>query len=126
MTLITFLVASLIMTWIGSKSSYWILKSLAGVLWFAVLAMWLNGSRPDSIVAGTPADQIVVLFLIAMGIAVFFMPMWFIKDEAGGRFKNPFKSKDDEEETMQARYIPTREERIEAYRQRTRNAINGK
>lgn len=128
MTMIAFFGGALIMTWIGmSNRTYGILKFLSGVFWFAVLAYWLNGLRPAAITAGSPADQIIILFLFGIGLAVMLMPWWYDKDKNGkdtrGRFRLPFS--DDDEDEMPERYAPTRQERSVAYSTRVNGALNG-
>ena len=113
------------LTFVSMKSSYWILKSLSSVLWFAMLAYW-GSNKPASIVAGSPVDQIIVLFLIFMGIVMFFAPAWYSKDENGiGKFRNLFKSPEDEENEANDRYMPSMQERNSAYAERVRRALSG-
>ena len=120
---------ALLMTWIGMNNrTYGILKFLAGVVWFGVLAYWLNGLRPATIAVGSPADQIIILFLVGVGLSVMLMPWWYEKDKEGkeesrGKLRLPFISEDEEPE--EPRFAPTRQERVTSYASRVNGALNG-
>jgi hypothetical protein len=97
------------------------LRPFAAGVWFLMLAYWL-ANRPASFVAGSAADQIIVLLFIAFGLGFLFLPSWFKEDgNGGGRFKNPFKSEEDAEEERQSKVKLSRTQRINAYRERTKN-----
>jgi hypothetical protein len=124
MTLIAFLGFALILTWIASKSSYWILKALAGGTWFFELAYWMYGGRPTSITQGTPPDQLIVVILFTLGIVMFLMIFWGSRSQNGyevGGFRLPWQT----EEEKPAPIIQTSYDRRVAYENRIADRMNG-
>jgi hypothetical protein len=123
MTLLFFLGFAGVMTFFGIKSTYWILKVLAGFCWWAIAAYWIT-NKPTNITSGSSTDTIVVILLIFIGVAMVFMPFWFTKNENGQEVPRGFRfsSKEDEEETPQ----PTRDDRTSDYSRRVNGALNGR
>lgn len=107
-----------ILTFAGLKTTYYIIKVLAGVSYFGLGVWWVQnplGGDPTQ-----PAQTVMVLLAFVAGIAMFFMPMWYSKfnngQEVEGRFRLPFMHNDDEEELeRQRRHLPNRSERVDAY-----------
>ena len=129
LTLIAFIIFAGIMSYIGSRSTYWILKFLAGGAWFAFAIYWIN-NPPSTIVQGSATDTVVIVLLFVIGLAFMFMPFWYPQrengQEIGGRLRLPFM-KTDEQEALdnQQRYSPTMRERNENHRDRVNNALRG-
>lgn len=112
---------------IAAKSSYYILKFMAGVAWLAMAIYWISDT-PSSIVQGSVTDKVVIIFLIFMGVAFILMPFWYPKrqngDEVGGRLRLPFMPTDEEEEES-TRDLPTRSDRNRSYQDRVNSALRG-
>lgn len=126
MTLLAFILFAGVMSFLGIRSTYWILKILAGFSWFAVMVYWLN-SPPSSVTKGSSIDTVVIGLLVVIGVAFLLMPLWYSKtingQEVGRGFTLPFGKSPEERERM--RYRPTRQERSEAYRNRVSGALKG-
>ena len=125
MTLLFFAIIAIGLSWFGLKTTYWILKFLAGASWFALLAYWKT-NMPSAIVTGSSTDTIVTVLLIFVGLAMMFSTFWYSKNdngmEVGRGFRLPFMNHDDEEE-IQA--LPTHTERVNAYRKRVNSRLKG-
>src|SRR5450759_1869478 len=92
--------AALILTWIGAKG-HWAYRFMAAVVWLALAAYWLAGNQPVTIVAGTPVDQILVIFYIGMGLVCLGMVFYSYGENGNpGVFKLPWlpSLKDEREE----------------------------
>ena len=126
MTLLAFLTFAGIVSFIGARSSFWLLKFLAGLAWWAGAMYWIN-NRPSTIAQGDPEDIAVIGLLFFVGLAFMLMPYWYTKEDgAGGRFRLPWMQTDDqEEEDARARYSPSRSERNAAYEARVQGALKG-
>ncbi len=116
-----------ILSFIGAKTTYYILKILAGFSWFGIFA-WLTYNPFTT--QGSPADVITLLVVSITGIAFMFFAFWSpqVKNgqERGGRFRFPFQpSEEDEEVERQRNYMPTRAERNANYRNRANSALRG-
>lgn len=128
MTLIALFIFSGILTFIAVRSSYWILKVLAGLVWFAIDSYWVT-NPPSSITIGSSTHVIIMFLLGAIGIALAFMPFWYTRNENGNEVAKGFRrflagvSKEEEESE---RYKPTRRERNSAYRDKINDAIEGR
>ena len=117
-----------ILTFVAVKSSYYILKFLAGVAWFGLGAWWIANPFTTQ---GEPTDVIMLIVVFVVGLAMMFMPLWYESQRNGttvGKFRIPFLSptEDEEESEKLARSLPTRSERSAAYRERVDSAINGR
>lgn len=121
MTLIFFAVVAGILSFIGAKSSFYILKILAGIAWWALDFYWIS-SPPSNIVKGSPVDQVIIMLLVIVGLAFMLMPLWYTPSENGKEkgmgFKFPFQKTSEEEEEYRFRNAPSRKERTAAYRER--------
>jgi hypothetical protein len=118
MTLIFFAVFAGILSFIGSRSSFYFLKFLAGLAWWATAFYWI-GNPPSTIVAGSSVHQVVLVLFIIVGLAFMLMPYWYTKTENGQEegkgFKMPFQKTKEEEEDYRTRNMPTRKERNSDY-----------
>jgi len=129
MTLLAFIAMALGMSFLASKSSYYVLKFLAGMSWWAFAIYWINNT-PSSITDGSSTDTAVIVLLFVIGIAFVFMPFWYTKvengQERGGRMRLPFMKTDAQEDADKKRaYRPSRNERTSAYEDRITNAMSG-
>lgn len=129
MTLIGFFIFAGIMSFLGAKSTYYILKFLAGVSWWALAMYWIN-SPPSTITKGSAIDTVVIVLFFIIGIAMMFMPMWYEKQTNGGvegRFKIrwPQMLGGTSEEEENAPPAPTRSERTADYATRVNRALRG-
>lgn len=126
MVLLAFLAFSGVMSFLALRSSYWILKFLAGVSWWIMGMYWIS-NRPVSITQGGAVDNAVIIALFIIGLAFMFMPFWRMKTESGreigGRFRLPFMGSEEEESRPPA---PTRSERNARYRERVNSALRGR
>ena len=129
MTLIAFLIFAGILSFLGIRSSYYILKFLAGLAWWALALYWIN-SPPSTITKGSSVDTVVVVLLFIIGLAFMFMTFWTSKvsngQETGGRLRLPFMKTDEQEEELRRGQTPPRQERNAAYAQRVRRALGGR
>ncbi len=127
MTLLAFIAIAGVMSFLALRSSYFVLKFLAGLSWWGFAVYWLS-NRPVAITAGSATDTIILLLLFFFGIAIMLMPFWYTKTEEGqeiGRgFKLPFMKTPEEEE--KANYHEGRGERNDAYRNRVYGALGGR
>jgi len=109
------------MTYISSRSTYWIFKVFVGFMWWGLCFYWvkLPASTDPSL------QTILVVLTIGFGLACMFWAFWMNgKDKDGnefGKFRLPFTK----EEDGVPRYVPTRGERINDYAQRVNAARNG-
>jgi hypothetical protein len=130
MTLIAFFGFALIMTWIYLRNrAYWIMSLFTSAAWFFELAYWTTGGgRPTTITAGTPADQIIVYMMLGLGMLFIALPL-FVENDGTlgfGRFRVPAFIRGEEEEPRYQSRPTSRRDRIEAYRARANNAMNGR
>lgn len=110
-----------IMSFIAYKSSYWIMKFLAGIMWF-VLGMWWVANPIIS--TPSPAQNGLIIGIFIIGVAFIFMPFWFTKESNGeehSHFRLPGISHEEEPEVP----MMTREQRITAHREKVNKALNG-
>jgi hypothetical protein len=121
---------ALVMTSIATRTSYWILKMLAGFTWFAVAVYWKN-NLPSGITLGSTVDNVVLVILGGIGVAMMLMPFWYTKPINGQEVGAGFKAlrsrffggeEGEEEETHEV----SREERLAAHRNRVTRAIHGR
>jgi hypothetical protein len=109
------------LTWISSRTSYWILKVFAGFFWWGLGFYWVANPLAD------PSLQVIVIMLsFGVGLACCFWAFWATKNENGvehGKFHMPFSRDDDEEEITN---YPTRSERMNDYTRRVNDAMNGR
>lgn len=125
MVLGTLVAVSLVLTYIGTRSSYWVLKFMAGIAWLGTGGFW-RSNTPTVVTAGSSSDTIVLMLFMTLGVAMLLMPLWYTKNENGvevGRgFRIPFmKSEEDEPKP----YTPNRVERNSDYANRVSSALNG-
>ena len=128
MTMIAFLGAALIMTWIALRNkSTWIMSTFSSAVWAFFFAYWTQGGgRPSGITAGSPADQILVYTLLGIIIIMFVLPLFVEDDKTKAlRFKMPFRSDEEEAVIRSSRRQSTSAERRAAYRERANNAVRG-
>lgn len=127
MELLFFLALAAIITFFGLRTSYWVMKVIAGFTWFGVLAYWKNAT-PTNITPGSPTDTMIILLFVIIGIAMLVMPLWTTKNENGSEtgtgFRLPFQKTDEEE--AKARYKPSKDERQAAYMARVNGAVRGR
>jgi len=123
MTLAILLVFAGIMSFIAARSSYWVLKFLAGLSWWGVAAFWIS-TPPASITPGTPVDVIMIVLWFAAGLSFMVMTFWYTKTEEGqevGRgFRLPFQKPPEPSAPIQ-----TRKDRAAAYQNRVNKALRG-
>lgn len=118
-----------IITFAGAKTSYYVLKFLAGLSWMGLAAFWLAN---PFIAQGSPTDVIIIMTVLFMGLGCMLWAFWTPSisngRESGGRFRIPFVTPTDEEEEAerQRSYRPTRAERNEAYSRRVDRALQGR
>lgn len=114
---------------IAAKSSYFLISVLAGIFWWGIGVFW-QVNPPSNITAGSSAHVIVLAAFFIIGVAFMFMPFWYPKTangkEIGGRIRLPFMRTDEQEEEEKIRrYMPTRQERADAYSRKVRAAFRG-
>ena len=125
MTMLGLIVLALGSSWVGLKSSYWILKLLAGGTW-GILAVYLV-NNPLGGDASQPLQTVALLIITAFAAAMAFMPFWYDKQEGRGRLRLPFMQTDEQEEqSMAASRRPSMTERNADYEERVKNALNGR
>ncbi len=116
-----------ILVFAGLKTTFYIIKILAGLAWIGLFAWWQISPFTT---AGSPAHVIVLMVVLFAGIACFFWPMWETKfkngQERGGRFRLPgMQSDEQEEEERQRRNISTWHEGADAYTAKLNAALRG-
>lgn len=116
-------------SFVASRSTYWILKFMAGLFWWVVALFWVSNA-PAGITKGSPEDIAIIIALFFVGIAFMLMPLWYTKlqngREIGGRLRLPFMRNDEqEEEERMRRYLPSRSERVDRYVSRLESALRG-
>ena len=110
------------LTYIASRTTYWILKVFVGFFWWGLAFYWVKNPLTD------PSLQTIVMMLcIGIGLACLFWAFWATsRDEKTGaetgKWKLPFVNNGEDEESENA---PTRNERIAKYSRRVYNARNG-
>ena len=130
MTLLAFFVFCGIMSFLGLRSTYYILKFLSGLCWMALGMYWLS-NPPSTVVKGSPVDTAMVVLLFVIGLAMMIMPFWYSRrtpsgeDIGEGRLRLPFMPREEEEEATKQRHMPTRTERTQAYMDRLDNRMRG-
>jgi len=129
MTDVMILALCLGLTYISLKTSFYILKVLAGISWFGMGAWVIAHPIGDN--ASSPVQTIIMLVCFFVGISMFFLPFWTTKisngREVGSGWKLPFMPSDEDEEAERQRsYMPSRQERNAAYSQRVRGALHGR
>lgn len=123
MALLVILGISAVFSFLGAKSSYYILKFLAGASWVASGLYW-QSNPPSNIIAGSPTHVIIMILLWIFGIAFMFYPFWRTNGESFGKIVPFWRSQEDEDEISRARYLPTRSERNQSYSNRINGALN--
>lgn len=124
MTLIALFVFAGIMTFVAVRSTYWILKFLAGLVWGGVCIYWL-GNPPSSIDVGSSAHTAILIAMAAIAFSMALMPFWYTSNKNGqefGRFKMPWQKVEEEEEP----YKPTSRERNVSYQRRINERLSGR
>jgi hypothetical protein len=109
------------LTYIATRTTYWIFKVFVGFIWWALAFYW--NTLP--ITTDASLRTILVLLPIGIGIGCLFWGFWQngIKDKYGnesGRFRLPFHRDEDDDEPE-----PTRVDRMNNYSDRIRHAQNG-
>lgn len=133
MELLFFLFFPLGLTYIASRSSFYLLKFIAGVSWWGLMAYWL-ANRPDSITAGSGVDTLVVALLVVIGLAVMFMSAWTTRtvngvEKSGFNIRIPqfLGGKTEEEEATERRLSArTWRDRRDIYQERLDGATRGR
>lgn len=125
MTLIAVILLCLGLTWVGAKSSFWILKALAGLSWIAMAMFW-QSNPPSTVVAGTPVDTVIILLFWFLGIAMLFMPFWYTSGEEQGKGFRMRISRLLGREEEEPPPPPSRSERSTEYRDRVNGALRGR
>lgn len=126
----TFAVIAVGVSFIAARSSYYLLKFMAGVCWWIVAIFWL-ANAPAGIAKGSPEDTAIVVMLFFVGIAFMFMPLWVTKTvngrEEGGfnvRIPRVFGGQSEEEESVaKMRGARTSAGRRADYAERMNNAM---
>jgi len=127
----TFGIMAIGLSFISARTSYWLLKFMAGLSWWVVGMFWIANS-PSDIAKGSPTDIAILFLLFFAGLAFMLMAFWTTRQdkgqEVGKGFKIPFISPSDEEEEEERRrsYRPSRQERNSVYSQRVRSALQGR
>lgn len=120
LALVIILVLAVVFSFLGAKSSYYILKFLAGASWAAGGIIWINTAN-DAIPNGSPLQVIIMWMFYIFGIAFMFYPFWRTGGESLGKIIPFWRSEEDDEES---RHLPTRSERNDAYSKRINRALN--
>lgn len=112
--------ACLAMTFIGTRTTYWIFKVLSGFFWWALAFYWnqLPVSTDPSL------RTMLVLVPIAIGLACLFWGFWVsrtINGETISKFKLPFTKEDEDLDETTA---PSHAERVEKYKTRLSRRIS--
>lgn len=112
---------------IAVKTSYWLLKPLAGFVW-GLLCFYII-QNPIDADASSAIQTMVIIVTGGIGAAFILMPFWTTRTNNGvetGRLRLPFMDTDEEiEAESQRRYLPTRQERTSAYQERVDAALRG-
>ncbi len=109
------------------KSSYWVLKFLAGAFWVGVATFW-KMYLPATITAGNALDKIILIILVGMAVAFFVMPFWYTESKNGNEVARGFKmtlsrlSGNDEEEVPEEDW----RDRAIAHERRVKAALAGR
>lgn len=114
--------ACLAMTFIGTRTTYWIFKVMAGFFWWALAFYW------NQLPVSTDASlrTILVLVPIFIGLSCMFWGFWFsrtVNGEVVSKFKLPFTKEDEDTDEVAS---PTHAERVNNYRARLNRRINGR
>ncbi len=130
-TLLAFVVLCVALSWLGSRSLYYILKFMAGVSWWVFGVFWI-GNPPSMVTKGSSTDIAVLLLLFGIGVAFMLMPFWYPKYENGRETSGGFRIRmprilggRGEEEEMPEPPKPTRAERLTTYQSRVEAALRG-
>ncbi len=115
--------------YIGTRTSFWIFKALAGISFFGLGAWWIQNPIGDD--ASSPVQSIMMLVAFFVGISCFFWSFWTTKTSNGqetGKLKIPFITPSDEEEEEERRLSrqPSRQERNAVYSRRVKGALQGR
>lgn len=117
-----------ILSFISARSSYWILKFLAGCVWGVVGMYWIS-SPQGGVQHGSSVDTGIIILFFFIGFAFMLMTFWNTKTQNGqesGRFRLPFMATEEEEELAERqRKLPTRQQRTDAYKERLNKANRG-
>jgi len=97
----TILAMAAILTYFASRTSYHVLKVLAGAAWVGLGVWW---SYTPFAPQGSPTMTIVLTVVFMAGVAIFFWGLWEVKydksgKEVGGRLHLPFITKSYGEES---------------------------
>jgi len=112
----------LALTYICTKTTYWIFKVFVGFFWWGLAFYWVQ--LPAS--TNPSLQTMLVLLPIGCGIGCLFWAFWTAKTIRGETiegFKLPFMKSEDDDET---RTPLTRNERVDNYSRRVSGAINGR
>jgi len=134
MVLIALFALAVGVSWMASRSTYYLLKILAGVAWIGVATYWNN--NPTPLFAFDSAGHTIFYILFwGLAVAMFFMPMWYSKTNASGEKTGRMnirlpqflggQSEVDELKERQ-RMATTSFDRRDTYRKRLNDALNGR
>lgn len=111
------------LTFIASRTTYWIFKVFVGFMWWALAFYWVQ--LPAS--TNSALQTILIMLPIGIGIACAFWAFWTSShdektgQEINGRFKLPFIKGDEENSEPSL----TRKERNIQYSKRLNSALRG-
>lgn len=111
-----------IFTFFAAKTSYWILKFLAGAAW-VVSGLYWQANPPGILTAGDSIHVIVYLLLYIFGISCMFWTFWRTNGESMGKIIPFWRSEEDDESY---RHESTRRERNDEYAKRLNRALNNR
>ena len=123
------LILALGMTYISTRTTYWILKVFSGFAWLG-LNFYLVA---NPITTDDSLKNIIYMTLWGITVVCWFWPFWTTKVDGNGRetglgrLRLPFMRTDSQEEELQkSRYSPSRYERNSQYLGRINDAMNGR
>ena len=133
MTLIALFLLCIGLTYIGIKSSYYLLKFMAGAVWLFMLAVWVN-QPPTGFTAGNATHTIALIIFFGLALAMFFSPIWSTRtvngEERGAfnvRLPRILGGKTEVEEQLEMeRNASTWRDRRGSYQDRLDGAIKGR
>jgi hypothetical protein len=114
-----------IFSFLAAKSSYYILKFLAGAAWVGMGLTWAN-IPPTLVPAGSATHTIILLLFWIFGISFMFYPFWRTNGDTLGKIVPFWRSQEENDEIEQSRRLITRSERNKAYSSRVSNALNNR
>ncbi len=117
-------------SFVAAKSSYYIMKVIAGLIWWAIAMYWM-GNAPASIVKGSYVDVTITTILWFVGIAFMFMTFWYSKNENGQEVGRGFKVTisrllgKESEEKKPSYFSGSHEDRAMRHEERVNAALRG-